>query len=463
MISSRRKSCSACARGKRRCDLGFPQCGRCLARRVTCVYAWISPQEAQDLMKHTKPSPRTQQDSPHKYLDSSGTIETSQSSHDLPELGEPQANNNATSCPAHITLSPALVSLVDEITGRGRTLSFLAPDPHLPFLDKSPPDAGPGVYTSQPPYNIVIPPAPLQGAGGGRIYTEKIFQARAKYAASRLVHQVGTLGETGQTSFIHHSHIDNSVILQDAFAACCLHATRNPANQSLILSEITRRAKLLIEATETAISLTPPSSHSATNLILLPAVQAMLIYQCIRLFLTGDIAQQRQAELDAKSLARWVDILMLQEQAQWSCKGLSSGTQLDLPVWEDWVQAESFRRTMVFAELLDGIYTFLRFGWYQPSARMAKLGFTGQVAIWEAKSQAEWLQAIEQKPWVELNMSGFHDGIKPTSPEDLDELGIIILASYDGVEALEELMGGDKRLLDKWGLRVGNGFSSSYC
>ncbi|KAM0496310.1 hypothetical protein ACHAP8_007571 [Fusarium lateritium] len=230
--------------------------------------------------------------------------------------------------------------------------------------------------------------------------------------------------------------------------------TRNSRNESLIRSEIARRAKLLIEATETAISLTPPSSHSAINLDLLPAVQAMLIYQCMRLFSTGDIVQQTQAELDATSLARWVDIL--QEQNQWRWDNLSSGTQLDLSVWKDWVQAESIRRTIIFAELLDGIYTFLRFGWYQPRARMAKLGFTGQIVIWEARSPAEWHQAKGQKPWVELSISTFHDGIKAAFPDDLDELGIIILASYDGVDVLKEWAGDDKRLLEKWGLRSWN-------
>ncbi|EEU33597.1 uncharacterized protein NECHADRAFT_89330 [Fusarium vanettenii 77-13-4] len=427
MISSRRKSCSACARGKRRCDLGFPQCGRCLARRVTCVYAWISPQEAQEVVKTTNPSLWTPQESPHHYLDQSGTTEAYQSSHDLPGPGERHANNDTTFCPAPMTLSPALVSLIDEITGRGRTISFLAPGPQLQFLDKSYPNAGSDVHAPQPPQSIGIPPTPFQGASGSSMYTDKIFQARAEYAASRLVRQVRTLAETGQTSFIHHSHIDGSAILRDAFAACCLNMTRNSANESLIRSEIARRAELLIEATETAISLTPPSSHSAMNLDLLPAVQAMLIYQCMRLFSTGDIAQQTQAELDAKSLARWVDIL--QEQTQWSWDNFSSGTQLDLSVWKDWVQAESIRRTMIFAELLDGIYTFLRFGWYQPSARMAKLGFTGQVAIWEARSPAEWHQARGQKPWVELNISSFHDGIKAAFPDDLDELGIIILSN----------------------------------
>ncbi|KAF4977583.1 hypothetical protein FDECE_18341, partial [Fusarium decemcellulare] len=282
------------------------------------------------------------------------------------------------------------------------------------------------MHAPQPPHNSLgIPPAPSQGASGSSMYTSKVFQARAEYAASRLVHQVRTLAETGQTSFIHHSHIDGSVILRDAFAACSLNMTRNSTNESLIRSEIARRAELLIEATETAISLPPPSSHSAMNLDLLPAVQTMLIYQCMRLFSTGDIAQQTQAQLDAKSLGRWVDIL--QEQTQWSWDNFSSGTQLDPSAWKDWVQAESIRRTVIFAELLDGIYTFLRFGWYQPSARMAKLGFTGQVAMWEARSPAEWHQVRGQKPWVELNLSDFHDGIKAAFPDDLDELGIIIL------------------------------------
>ncbi|QKD57294.2 uncharacterized protein FOBCDRAFT_241861 [Fusarium oxysporum Fo47] len=419
MISSRRKSGSACARGKRRCDLGFPQCGRCLARRVTCVYAWISPQEAQEVVKTINPSLWVPQESPHNYLDQSGPTETSQSSDDLPRPGERHANNHTTFGPAPLTLSPALVPLIDEITGRGSTISFLAPGPQLQFLDKSYPNAGSHVHTPQPPHNIGIPPTPFQGAGGSSMYTGKIFQARAEYAASRLVRQVRTLAETGQTSIIHHSH-------------------------SLIRSEIARRAELLIEATETAISLTPPSSHSAMNFDLLHAVQAMLIYQCMRLFSTGDIAQQTQAELDAKSLARWVDIL--QEQTQWSWDNFSSGTQLDF-VWKDW--------------LLDGIYTFLRFGWYQPSARMANLGFTGQVAIWEARSPAEWHQARGQKPWVELNISSFHDGIKAAFPDDLDELGIIILVSYNGVDVLEEWVGDDKRLLKKWGLSAGNDFFSS--
>ncbi|KAF5655657.1 hypothetical protein FHETE_11162 [Fusarium heterosporum] len=427
MISSRRKSCSACARGKRRCDLGFPQCGRCLARRATCVYAWITPQEAQEVAKTINTSLWVPQEGLHNALGQSGPTETFQSSDDSPRPGEHQANNHTIFCPVPLTLSSAAVPLLDEITGRGRTISFFAPGPQLPFLNKACSDVGSDVHAPRPPHNIDIPQAPSQGANGSSIYTSKIFQARAEYAASRLVHQVRTLAETGQTSFIHHSQVNCSAILRDAFAVSSLTETCNLANESLILSEITRRAGLLIEATETAISMRPPSPHSAIDIDLLPAVQAMLIYQCIRLLSTGDISQQTQAELDGMSLARWVDIL--QEQTQWSCDYQPSSTQLDLSVWKGWVQAESIRRTMIFAELLNSIHTFLRFGLYQPSLRMAKLNLTGQVAIWEARSPAEWHQARCQKPWVELNILSFHNGIKTAFPDDLDELGIIILTT----------------------------------
>lgn len=420
------------------------------------MYAWISPQEAQEVVKAANQSLWIPEESPYHYLDQSGTTGTSQSSHGSPGPGDRQPKNDVTMWPAQMTLSPALVTLIDEITGRGRTVSFLDPGPQLQLLDKSDPDSGSDVQASQLPHNTSISAAPSQETSGSSIYTGKIFQARAEYAASRLVRQVRTLAATGQTSFIHHSQLDDSTILRDAFAACSLYTTRNSANGSLVLSEITRRAEQLIEATETSVALTPPSSYSTINLNFLSAVQAMLIYQCMRLFSNGDITQRTQAEMDAKSLARWVDIL--HEQIQWSCDDLFSSAQLDTSAWKDWVRAESIQRTVIFAELLDSTYTFLRFGWYQPSARMAKLGFIGQVAIWDAKSLAEWRQAIVEKPWVKLHVASFHDGIKAALPEELDDLGIIILASYDGVEVLEEWAGDDKRLLEKWGLRSGNDF-----
>jgi hypothetical protein len=110
---------------------------------------------------------------------------------------------------------------------------------------------------------------------------------------------------------------------------------------------------------------------------------------------------------------------------------------------------------MIFANLVESIYTFLKFGWYQPSPRLAELGFTGRASIWDARSLAEWQQAREQKTWLRLEMSRFRDSVKGVSLGGLDELGILILVSYEGLEVLKKWAGKDKKLLGRWGLGSG--------
>jgi hypothetical protein len=337
-------------------------------------------------------------------------------------------------------------------------MAFFTPELQLQSPEASYLNAGSVLYAPQPSHNIAVPTESSQIASDSSLTTGSIFQARAEYAAGRLFLQVRALAEVGQTAFIHHTHVEASPILREALAACSLDVMRNSANMFLVRSEIKRRVEMLVEATETAISLTPPGSHSTVNLNLLPAVQAMLIYQCMRLFSTGDVTQQAQAERDAEPLARWAGIL--QGQTQWSRENSAGGAPLDLSVWKDWIQAESIRRTVIFADILDSIYNFLRFGWYRASARMAKLGYTGQMALWEARSAAEWHQAAGQKPLFEVRISSFQEDIRAALPDDLDELGIVLRASYDGIDALKEWLSGDSRLLDKWGLRPRDSFIS---
>ncbi|KAF5981704.1 hypothetical protein FBULB1_4642 [Fusarium bulbicola] len=285
MVSSRQKSCSACVRGKRRCDLGFPQCGRCLATRATCVYAWMSPEDGQEMLGGPDVT---------IWNDRADTTETHRPNRDsfTPEVG-----HDISLFPTPITIPPPLVPLIDEITGRGRTMSLFTPDPYLrhPSLNLQTPYKDNTIGTSL---------LPSQGFRNRPVYTNNTLKGRAEYEASRIVHQVKTFAESGRTSFIHCSQTSNSTALRDAFAACSLYTARNSANAS----QISRRAELLIQATDTAIALGPLSSQSAMSLDLLPSVQAMLVYQCIRLF-SDDNSLQEQAEQDAKSIARWIDIL----------------------------------------------------------------------------------------------------------------------------------------------------------
>ncbi|KAF5655105.1 hypothetical protein F25303_863 [Fusarium sp. NRRL 25303] len=372
------------------------------------------------------------------WNDRADTAETSRPNHDSfgAEVGQ-----DSSLFPTPLAIPSPLVPLIDEITGRGRIISLFTPDPYCQHPNQS-------SQNSQTLYSettIGRPLLPLQGSLNRPVYTNNTLKERAEYEASRLVHQVKTFAESGQTFFIHYSQTSNSAALRDAFAACSLYTTRNSANACLMASEISRRAELLIQATEAAIELCPPSSQSTTSLNLLPAIQAMLMYQCIRLF-SGDNSQQEQSQQDAKSLSRWVDVL----QAQTS-EASSHNSRLGHS-WENWVRAESIQRTMIVADLVESIYTFLKFGWYQPSPRLAELCFTGHSAIWNARSMVEWQQAREEKTALRLEMSRFRDSVKGISLDELDELGIMILVSYEGFEMLKERAGDDKKMLEKWGL-----------
>jgi len=48
--SSRRKSCEACKSAKRRCDLSFPACSRCIHKSIPCFYPGRLPQTCADVI-----------------------------------------------------------------------------------------------------------------------------------------------------------------------------------------------------------------------------------------------------------------------------------------------------------------------------------------------------------------------------------------------------------------------------
>ncbi|KAM0347327.1 hypothetical protein ACHAPU_004846 [Fusarium lateritium] len=271
------------------------------------------------------------------------------------------------------------------------------------------------------------------------------FQARTEYAGRRLATQAIALAQSGQTAFIHHTQVGSSALLQEALAASALHAMRNPANVGIVKSEIARRATLLIDAVEKVLT-----QSLTVELDLLPPVQALLIYQCIRLFSILDITQQAQAERDAMYLSSWATRLQ--------SKILPFNPSAS---WLDWVRQESIRRTVLFAEILTGVYTFLKYRWDSGESTVANLGFTAQAALWEARSTTEWQRAWSRLPRLELTVSTFGCDTKDAKPDDFDELGMLFRVTFTGLDAFEEWLGGDKAILNKWGLG-GNSMLPAY-
>ncbi|RGP60601.1 fungal zn2-cys6 binuclear cluster domain-containing protein [Fusarium sporotrichioides] len=400
MLSTRRKSCRACVKSKRRCDLGLPSCDRCLVKRVCCEYPW------------------TELDNGNSAVSSLGHQGFSLIS------GTSSDMNNNPLCPSNpITiprpLSPAMEALLGGLVNSIETSSL-----NFNFATAS--------ITSELPLTG-HPVSSVEGA----IPSSSRFQARTEYVGRRIASQAVILAQTGQTAFIHHSQVGSSSVLQEALAASCLHAMRNPSNAEIVKSEIERRAALLIQAVERLLV-----RHTTVQLDLLPPVQALLIYQCIRLFSTMDITQQGQAEHDATYLTSWATRLRQRIQT------------FDTPkCWMDWVCQESVRRAVLFSEVVSGVYTFLKFRWDGGERVVDNLGFTAQAALWEARSTVEWELAWSKFPRLELTVSTFGRDTEKAKPDDFEELGIIFRATFTGLEALEQWLGGDRETLRRWGLR----------
>ncbi len=329
-------------------------------------------------------------------------------------------------------MSPAIPSILDDLLRRGGITSPLDLNLTLPVAASTQQQSmllpsGWGVDTFDDP---------------GPVITGTTYQARGEYVARRLAVQPSALAQHGKTIFIHHTQVGASAALQEALAASALHSIRCASNADLVRREIARRASMLIRAVNGILA--SVDTYQQEEIDLLPPVQALLIYQCIRLFAPDDLAQQGQAERDGATLLVWSR--RLQQQA-YTIDGLHE------PGWAEWVRRESVRRAVVASELLAAMYQFLKHGWNRSHIRLAPLRFTAQAALWEARSAAEWRTSWATSTKLHVTLASFTRDIMGATQDDVEDLGVIIYALQNGIDRLEEWLGGDKALLKKWALR----------
>ncbi|KAL9562173.1 hypothetical protein ACKAV7_013717 [Fusarium commune] len=359
--SLRRKSCSACARSKRRCSLSVPSCSRCVAKGVECSYPTFT----------AVPPPL------------------------------PSASG-----------SPFLGDSIDE---------------NLFSLQM------PAFISTTEAYGMQLDSAeyPPQLADD--------FAARAEFLAHLMSLQSTALAEKGFNVFIHPSQTLASDALRDALAGSALHAVRNPSNARFVDSEITKRASHIA-----AVLYAASISDDTADLRMLPSVQGLLVYQCMRLFSPGSISQQAQAERDNVVLQIWASRLQLL---------LACDDELMEASWEFWVEQEAIRRTLICIELAQGTYTYLRGNWPIGVRCHHDLRFNAQKALWEAKSATEWHLVSDNSahPSLPCNMLRLHKDIRDAMPGDLDDIGVLLRAAGEGLESMNTWLRHDKEALQRWG------------
>ena len=209
--SSKRRSCNACVKAKRKCAMELPRCARCLKKGIVCAY-------------------------PNK---------TNTSDASIPELD---------------------FSWLDELLRDPAALPWEgALQPHLDTISAS---------------HCSSHASDLESLSNRSTLTHAETDAavhRFKTWPEKWLHE-------GRAPFIHPRlySADMPKVLQDAYAACAIYSTKTARNAFVAWTVIESKANDLLRS---------PDQESWTSLHLLAAVQALLIFQFMRLF-DGDIRQR---------------------------------------------------------------------------------------------------------------------------------------------------------------------------
>jgi hypothetical protein len=284
--------------------------------------------------------------------------------------------------------------------------------------------------------------------GDDYITTGAIYQARVQFAARQFKTYPEIFYKRGQAPFIHrHLYTEHTpAVIYDALSCCALYSAKNSDNESLVFGDVSRKARELVERQQVF--------HSPLDL--LASIQALLLYQIIRL-LDGDIRLRAEAESNEVTLISWTDQLLSRIQPVVSAmeSGSSSAVQNStIPSsWNNWIFEESCRRTILTSYMLKGVYSFLKVGSDDVSGKVDKLSFTAQTALWSAPSEYHWKEVSKDKNHFRVTLGNWTATMVGAKPADLDELGIMILAVYKGIDITCEWLGREN--LARWGLELG--------
>jgi hypothetical protein len=282
--------------------------------------------------------------------------------------------------------------------------------------------------------------------GDDYITTGAIYHERVRFAYRQFKTYPEIFYKRGQNPFIHqHLYTEHvPLVIQDALSACALYCGKSSENELLVFSDISRKAMGLAELKCPFLS----------PVDLLASTQALLLYQIIRLF-DGDIRQRADAELHEAILVSWTEQLLgrVQQLPMTMSPEASSPDSLTTSSWKDWIFEESCRRTILTSFMLQGVYSFLKFGHDNVSGKVNRLSFTAQAALWNAPSEYHWREAFKERNAFKVTIGDWDIVMEGVKPEDLEELGMMILASYKGMDITCEWLGREN--LPRWGLEWG--------
>jgi hypothetical protein len=278
----------------------------------------------------------------------------------------------------------------------------------------------------QHPFNLpdLVSRQPLHIDSATNLHT------RVNYCVRRLSLIPNVFALSGQTMFIHRQSFQTyqSPALQQAMSACALYCTRTPATNVLVHQVLQRNVQHLLSTTDSTSCSTPD---------LVAALQALLLYQLMRLF-DGDIRLRAAAEDNEITTILWASELRTRACAL-SLPLYPVATLTNPEDWHEWLFNEGIRRTVVTTFLLCGGYNYLKTGSDSPT--VVGVYFTAQGALWNAQSEVSWNRAKEESLELQVMVNEWDEVMAMATPGDLEELGVLVMSMLWGLQSTQSWLG----------------------
>ncbi|KAF2262423.1 hypothetical protein CC78DRAFT_520054 [Lojkania enalia] len=384
----RQKSCSECAKSKRRCDLRQPSCLRCSRQNLTCIYP-PQPSPIGDA-----PTPPTQ------ISKGNSNTENGLFEFDLPALSTPEEVE---------LLDFDLIAATESVN----TLNDILAGESGACED---------VSLSRPNYVSVVPAklfstSYLSVEARGRI---DYCVAQLKLAPSMFLIENGT---PWCHPLLYQDNMPRN--LQDAHASCALYQVRNDVNSDLIARHIISRLEEAIEA---------PALVTLSEV--LARAHALMLYQIMVVF-SGDIRYYGCADIlmpRLEQLGYQIHSLLHHEVEPTGCLALypSDASQT---AWKDFIFRESARRTLIIIFHMNAMCKLLA-GRHEKCNYSVSFGsrvsFSGP--LWNARSAFDFGMAWNDQNRLMVTDLDLTDLLQNAQPTDIDAFGKMLLTSLMGVD-----------------------------
>ncbi|KAI1741449.1 hypothetical protein F4680DRAFT_457960 [Xylaria scruposa] len=468
----RRKSCAACIKAKRRCDLRQPSCLRCSQRKIDCSYP-IHVENPSRKRSDTTPS----------------STEVSPNARPLELMKDPLPEMACWDTGFDFNMD--MVASYTPTCTSFPTLSFDEPTiPGLEFLDgvvnldstSSPISPTPGpLLELEEPMPIVVRSPVSQIAGLTRIQllraASELIEKRLRYSVDAFKRAPESMLLEGGTPWSHPALYRDSMptCLEDALGACALYRAKNSTNTAMIQRVIELRYQKLLTA--------PAPTANATELM--ARSHALILYQ-IMLFFDDSLPARTLAEETVSALGESAMALMefaRHEEEDDDDDNSIANPSRNIPLYpltaaralySDWTFQESLRRTLLILFLFTQLQCLMRADFstfmssaYAPSAATtpscvdpstlaaikhalqqspynddstcdARLlmcrSLTLSAHLWNSRDPVDFAVAWRDKKHLVAQPSNIWKRIDTAQPDDIDQFGRILMTSGMGIE-----------------------------